>query len=230
MNEFIFRRVEQKYLITEVQYKELMKLITKNIEKDEYYKSKICSIYFDDKNNNILINSLEKPTFKEKIRLRSYDVPDKNSNVYLEIKEKYKGTVGKRRSKLTLDEYYKFIDKKLECKTQIMKEIKYYFDLYELKPFVFVGYDRLCYRGLENHNLRITFDTNLRYRFDDLRLELGDHGKKFFKDKVYIMEIKTLDAMPLWLVSSLSRLKIYPTSFSKVGSIFQDKIRSEVKC
>lgn len=66
MNEFIFRRVEQKYLITEVQYKELMKLITKNIEKDEYYKSKICSIYFDDKNNNILINSLEKPTFKEK--------------------------------------------------------------------------------------------------------------------------------------------------------------------
>ena len=111
-----------------------------------------------------------------------------------------------------------------------MKEIKYYFDLYNLKPFGFVGYDRLCYRGIDNHNLRITFDTNLRYRFNDLRLELGDKGKKFFEDKVYIMEIKTLDAMPLWLANNLSKLKIYPTSFSKVGSIFQEKIRSEVKC
>lgn len=230
MNEFIFRRVEQKYLITDKQYKELIKKISKYIEHDEYYESKICSLYFDNKNNDLLINSLEKPIFKEKIRLRSYEIPKKNSNVYLEIKEKYQGTVGKRRSKLKLDDYYKFINHELECKSQIMKEIKYYFDLYDLEPFVFVGYDRLCYREIDNHNLRITFDTNLRYRFDDLRLELGDNGKKFFKDKMFIMEIKTLDAMPLWLASTLSELKIYPTSFSKVGSIFQEKIRSEVKC
>lgn len=230
MSEFIFRRVEQKYLLSSSQFKEFMDLINEHVEHDEYYESKICSLYFDDKNNDLLFNSLEKPTFKEKIRLRSYGVPDNNSNVYLEIKEKYRGTVGKRRGKLSLDEYYKFLDHKYECSTQIMKEIKYYFDLYNLEPFVFVGYDRLCYRGKENHNLRITFDTNLRYRFDELRLELGDHGKSFFDDKLYIMEIKTLDAMPLWLVSSLSQLKIYPTSFSKVGSIFQEKIRSEVKC
>lgn len=230
MNEFIFRRVEQKYLLDDKQYKELIKEIDKYIEHDEYYESKICSLYFDDNNNNMLINSLEKPTFKEKIRLRSYGIPKMDSSVYLEIKEKYRGIVGKRRCKLSLEDYYKFMNYKLKCNTQIMKEIKYYFDLYDLKPFVFVGYDRLCYRGIDNHNLRITFDTNLRYRFDNLQLELGDKGKKFFEDKVYIMEIKTLDSMPLWLASTLSKLKIYPTSFSKVGSIFQEKIRSEVKC
>lgn len=230
MNEFIFRRVEQKYLISASQYKMLMDMVDSNIEHDEYYKSTICSIYFDNDNNDLLINSLEKPIFKEKIRLRSYGIPDMNTDVYLEIKEKYRGTVGKRRSKLSLGDYYKFVDKKLTCNTQIMKELRYFFDIYNLKPFVFVGYDRLSYRAKDNHNLRITFDTNLRYRFDDLKLESGDKGKKFFDEKLYIMEIKTLGAMPLWLVSCLSELKIYPTSFSKVGSIFQEKIRSEVKC
>lgn len=230
MNEFIFRRVEQKYLITDKQYKELLKQINNYIEHDDYYESTICSLYFDNKNNDMLINSLEKPIFKEKIRLRSYGIPKSKSTIYLEIKEKYQGTVGKRRCKLSLDEYYKFLDHKLDCRSQIMKEIKYYFDLYKLEPFIFVGYDRFCYRGINNHNLRITFDTNLRYRFDNLKLELGDSGQSFFENKVYIMEIKTLDAMPLWLASTLSELKIYPTSFSKVGSIFQEKIRSEVKC
>ena len=106
-----------------------------------------------------------------------------------------------------------------------MNEINYYFKYYDLKPAIYIAYDRLSYCGVDDNSLRITIDSNLRSRNSDLNLELGDAGKCYFKDKNYIMEIKTLGSMPLWLVRSLSELKIYPTSFSKYGSIYQKELK-----
>lgn len=227
MNEKVFRRVEQKYLITPEQKNKLLSKIKKEIEHDEFFESRIMNIYFDNLDNDILITSLDKPVFKEKVRLRSYDIPDMNTKVFFEIKAKNKGIVGKRRIKLSLKDYYNYIDNNILIDEQIMKEIDYYYKLYDLKPFMFVGYDRKSYKGKNTDRyLRITIDENLRYRFDNLRLENGDEGDKFFDDDLFIMEIKTLDAMPLWLVRSLSELKIYPTSFSKVGSIYSKNKRS----
>ena len=51
-----------------------------------------------------------KPIYKEKIRLRSYGVPNKDTKVYLEVKKKYKGVVNKRRSTLRLKEAYEFTE------------------------------------------------------------------------------------------------------------------------
>ena len=109
-----------------------------------------------------------------------------------------------------------------------MKEINYYFEYYHLVPTTYIAYDRKSYRARNDENLRITIDANLRSRNSDLKLELGDAGKKYFDQNYYIMEIKTLSSMPLWLVRSLSELKIYPTSFSKYGSIYQkNKLKKE---
>ena len=109
-----------------------------------------------------------------------------------------------------------------------MKEINYYFEYYHLVPTIYIAYDRKSYRARNDENLRITIDANLRSRNSDLKLELGDAGKKYFDENYYIMEIKTLSSMPLWLVRSLSELKIYPTSFSKYGSIYQkNKLKKE---
>ncbi|MBO5376126.1 MAG: polyphosphate polymerase domain-containing protein [Bacilli bacterium] len=222
MSENIFQRVEQKYVLTKDQKENLLKEIDEHIEKDKYFESTICNIYFDTKNNDLIINSLEKPTFKEKLRLRSYGTPNIYSDVFLEIKEKYKGIVGKRRIKLKLKDFYSYLKKKNYDETnQIMKEINYYFEFHKLKPSIFIGYDRQSYKGIEDAELRITFDNNLRSRKDNLRLEYGDFGELFFDDDTYIMEIKTLGAMLLWLVRALSELKIYPTSFSKYGSIYK---------
>ena len=230
MNENIFRRIEQKYLITKDQKEQLLKRIDKYIENDEYFESNICNIYFDNDNNDLIVNSLEKPTFKAKLRLRSYEVPDMQTKVFLEVKDKYKGVVGKRRIKMTLEEFYNYYEKGIYKEKQIMKELDYYFRFFKLKPSIFVAYDRRSYREKNNKDLRITIDCNLRYRSDDLRLELGNNGINFFKDEIYIMEIKCLDALPLWLVRCLSDLKIYPTSFSKVGNIYKEIKRKEVLC
>ena len=226
MYENIFKRVEQKYVLTEQEYKLLIKKINKHLKKDKYFKSTICNIYFDTINKDLIINSLEKPIFKEKIRLRSYQVPSINDDVFLEIKEKYKGIVGKRRIKIKLKDFYTYLEtNNYDKDNQIMNEINYYFKYYDLKPAIYIAYDRLSYCGVDDNSLRITIDSNLRSRNSDLNLELGDAGKCYFKDKNYIMEIKTLGSMPLWLVRSLSELKIYPTSFSKYGSIYQKELK-----
>ena len=226
MYENIFKRVEQKYVLTEQEYKLLFKKINKHLKKYKYFKSTICNIYFDTINNDLIINSLEKPIFKEKIRLRSYQVPSINDDVFLEIKEKYKGIVGKRRIKIKLKDFYTYLEtNNYDKDNQIMNEINYYFKYYDLKPAIYIAYDRLSYCDVDDNSLRITIDSNLRSRNSDLNLELGDAGKCYFKDKNYIMEIKTLGSMPLWLVRSLSELKIYPTSFSKYGSIYQKELK-----
>ena len=230
MYDNVFKRVEQKYLINAYQKEELLKRINDYIEKDEYYKSEISNIYFDNDNQELLVESLEKPSFKVKIRLRSYNTPKLNDYVFLEIKDKVNGIVGKRRIKLTLKEFYDYLNNQDIKDSQIMKELDYYFKLFNLKPYMFVAYDRLSYKEKNNKNLRITIDSNLRSRNDNLNLEAGNYGTNYFDNETYIMEIKGLDSMPLWLVKNLSDLKIYPVSFSKVGSIYTKNKRSEVLC
>ena len=230
MYENIFKRVEEKYLLTKEQYINLFNDINEYIEKDKYFETTICNIYFDNEDDELIYTSMDKPIYKHKLRLRSYGVPKNNDDVFLEIKFKFKKVVGKRRIKLKLKDLKKYLKtNKYDKHNQIMKEIDYLFKLYNLKPSYFIAYDRKSYREKNNENLRITIDTNLRSRKENLSLELGDAGKLYFDKEMYIMEIKTLGAMPLWLVKNLSSLKIYPVSFSKFGSIYK-KDKEEKIC
>lgn len=229
MYENSFKRVEEKYLLTKTQYTVLFDKINEYLEKDQYYETTICNIYFDNLNNELIINSLEKPIYKHKVRLRSYGVPNLTDDVFLEIKSKYKKIVGKRRIKLTLQEFNNYLTKQEGVSdNQIMQEIDYLFKLYALVPKYFIAYDRKSYRGKDNPNLRITIDTNLRSRKNDLSLECGDYGELYFEKETYIMEIKTLGALPLWLVKELSKLQIYPASFSKYGSIYKRDMEEHI--
>lgn len=214
-----FERVEQKYILTKKEYINIQKLIKEYFHKDIYYESKISNIYFDNNNCDLLIDSLEKPIFKKKIRLRSYG---EDNILYLEIKEKYKGTVYKRRTKLTKDEYNNYlINKKIDNNKQIMREIDYYINYYKVHPYIYVAYDRLSYYAKNNEDFRITFDSNLRYRFNNLDISNNQLTTKYFDNDKYIMEVKSLNSLPLWFTKYLSINKIYPQSFSKVGSIYK---------
>ena len=219
MDKFI--REEEKYLLTEDKYMSLKEKIKKYIKDDVYSRYTICSIYFDNDLNESIINSLEKPIYKEKVRIRSYGVIDNNGYLYLELKKKYKGIVGKRRIKLTLHELNKYLNNELKVNNQIMKEIDYVIKKNNFKPKLFGAYDRGSYIGIDNADLRITFDNNLRSRSDNLTLDYNDSGTLYFKENTYIMEIKTLESIPLWLSKTLSELNIYPTSFSKYGEIYK---------
>lgn len=222
----VFRRIEKKYLLNIEQYQMLMERIKDYIELDTYDYSTICNIYFDTDDYLLVNRSIEKPIYKEKIRLRSYGIPKKDSKVFLEIKKKYKGIVGKRRISISLKDFYKYFEtgKYPDTNTQIMNEIDYCFKFYNLRPKVFLAYDRHSYRSISDKNFRLTFDQNIRSRTDNLYLEKGDAGTLLLDNGEYIMEVKTLGAFPLWFVNALSNLKIYPTSFSKYGNVYKKQI------
>ena len=223
----VFKRFEKKYLISKSQKEHLLNYCSELIEPDKYYKYTICNIYFDTDNFDLIRTSLEKPIYKEKLRLRSYGIPKLNDNVFFEIKKKYKGIVGKRRIILKLKDLYKYLEYNIppKCNKQIMNEINYILNYYKIKPKVFIAYDRESECGKKNKNLRITFDFNIRSREENLRLENGDYGMYLLNDNQYIMEIKTFEGLPVWFSRLLSNMKIYPISFSKYGNVYKERLK-----
>ena len=214
--------------MSENQFNQLIKKISINLKEDKYFKYNISSIYFDTDDYDLIRKSLEKPIYREKIRVRSYGKINEKDNVFFEIKKKYKGMTNKRRIIISYKDFLNYInDNKNFEQNQISKEIDYIIRYYKLHPKVYISYDRISYISKDNNNLRITFDTNLKYRLNDLSLK-NNNAEVFDNKNFYIMEIKTLDSIPLWLVNVLSELKIYPTSFSKYGNIYKKYIK-EVK-
>lgn len=225
----VMRRIEKKYILDENTYHALLDIIKQYIDKDGYYKYSILNIYFDTEQYDLIKTSLEKPIYKEKIRLRSYKVPTKKDNVYLEIKKKYKGVVNKRRVTLSLNDVNSYMDGYyFKNDSQIMKEIDYCFKRYKLKPALFLAYDRYAYKGKEDETFRLTFDYDIRFRQNELSLDKGDYGELLFDKKMYIMEVKSTKGLPIWFCKALSDLKIYSTSFSKYGTVYQTKIVKDV--
>lgn len=217
-----FRRVEKKYVIKEEQYLALIDKIKDKMQEDEHGESTICNIYFDTKHYYLIKHSLSKPVFKDKIRLRSYNIPTEDDLIYLEIKRKYAGIVSKRRIETTLNEFYSYIENSNNiAESQIKKELDYYFKYYKLKETMFVSYKRSAYYDKENKDFRLTFDSNILARNYDLQIEKGNYGEQILEKEKYIMEVKTLGAMPLWFIKILDELKIYPCGFSKYGEAYK---------
>lgn len=227
----VFNRCESKFLIDKVTYENIQYRLLKYMEFDEYNKTHefytISNIYFDTKDNYLIRNSLSKPKYKEKLRLRSYGIPGEEDKVYLEIKKKVCGVVNKRRTALVLKEAYDFVTTgaKPEIKDymnkQVINEIEYILKIYSLKPSLYLAYDRKALFSKENRDLRITFDRNIRTRRYDLKLEQGDYGESLLEDDQWLIEVKTLRTIPLWLSKLFSEYRMVSTSFSKYGEEYQ---------
>lgn len=227
----IFERTEKKYLLTEEQYHLLLEKSKEYIKADEYGITSICNIYYDTSDSELIRTSIEKPMYKEKFRVRSYGIPTSDdSKVFLEIKKKYDGIVYKRRAAMTFKESEDYLSNGIKPgeNSQIINEIDYIIKHYDLKPKLFLAYDRIAYAGIENKDLRVTFDNNIRSREDNLSLKAGSEGETLLDNKTYLMEIKANGAMPLWLAELLSELKIYPLSFSKYGSIYKKNLAEQL--
>ncbi len=222
----IFKRIEKKYIISSVEKEKLISLISQYLIPDKHGKSTISSLYLDTPDFYIIRKSLEAKVYKEKLRLRCYGTPSLDSKVFLEIKKKFKGVVYKRRIAMTLREAEDYLENgKKPQESQIMSEIEYAMELYKRPaPKAMISYEREAYFIKDMPNLRITFDTNVRFRTDNLLLEKGSQGKSILPQNTFIMEIKTDGAMPIWLSHALDKLKIMPASFSKYGTAYRTHI------
>lgn len=218
----IFQRVEKKYLMSREQMELFIQRSSGYIEMDQYGLHTICNIYFDTEEDTLIRTSLEKPPYKEKMRLRSYGIPREGDLVFLELKKKWDGIVYKRRVPMTLKEARDYIEQGIwpDHDSQMMREMDYFMKFYRPTPKVWLAYDREAYFGKEDPELRLTIDRNIRTRTKGLKLELGDVGERLMDEERYLMEIKVPAAYPLWLARLLGELQIYPISFSKYGNYY----------
>lgn len=230
-NQEVFRRIEKKYIVDEPTYEKLIKKLDGHFVKDRYYKSTICNIYYDTPSHQLVRNSIEKPVYKEKLRVRSYGVPNDEDMVFVELKKKYKGVVYKRRIEMTLAQTRDFFAGKEvpHDNPQIENELKYFLKFYEgIAPAMYLSYDRLAYCGTEDPSLRLTFDTHILYREEQKELDKGIWGKELLPAGMRVMEIKIPNAMPLWLSTILDELEIYPASFSKYGTAYLNEFSEKI--
>ena len=219
----VMKRYELKYVITASQRAFLEQALEGHMKLDKYGITSIASLYYDTIDYRLIRNSIEKPAFKEKIRLRSYGLADDSSPVFLELKRKYDGIVYKRRVQTTIPSVERFFagDGEIVANGQIAREITYFRDFYgTLVPACLIIYDRAAYFE-PGGDLRLTIDGNPRYRIKDADLVTGMDGTSLLPKGCSILEIKVQEAMPLWLTRILDQGRIYQTSFSKYGEAYR---------
>jgi len=219
-----FQRYELKYLLREEQYREMMAGLSSQLEPDGFGNSTICNVYYDTPDHRLIRHSLEKPVYKEKLRLRSYGCAKREDQVFLELKKKYQGVVYKRRISLRASEAEGYFagGQSLPTGSQISREIDYVRRLYEpLLPAMYLSYDRAAFFSKEDQQLRLTFDRNIRFRETNLSLGIPPYGTALLQEGMLLLEIKTPGGLPLWLTGLLSELQLAPTGYSKYGAAYQ---------
>lgn len=222
-----FERYEKKYLLTQKQLDQIYPVLKNRLSMDHYGKHTICNIYFDTDDYKLIRESLEKPPYKEKLRLRCYGTPSSEKDtVFVEIKKKYDGIVYKRRISMTMGQAHKYlyygIHPGFNC--QVMKELEYFHSLYCLKPVVCLSYDRTAYFGNTDQQLRVTIDKGIRGRQYDMDLTRGSYGTLIMKQDLALIEVKMPGAMPVWMSRLFSEEGIFPITYSKYGAYYKQFI------
>lgn len=230
--QFTFKRYELKYLLDKNEKEKIKKAMEEYMKLDNYGRTTIRNIYFDTDNFRLVRRSLERPTYKEKLKIRSYKQTDPTDPVFVELKKKYLSVVYKRRLAVPeMQAMESFLaGKKLPVHSQIGNEIDYFRGYYKgLQPKVFLTYEREAYYSLDGSDFRVTFDENILYREKDLSLCSRVYGTPILDDGKTLMEIKTSGGIPLWMSHVLTDNRIFKTSFSKYGLAYQNIVQGGSK-
>ena len=227
----VFKRYELKYMLTPLQKEKILEAMSPYMQLDKYGRTTIRNIYFDTDNYRLIRRSIEKPAYKEKLRIRSYSQATSDSTVFVELKKKYQKVVYKRRLPLCENDAMAWVCRERACPfdTQISREIDYFIDFYgKLNPTVFLSYEREAYYDKGGGDFRVTFDDHILCRHTDVSLCSSVYGAPILPEGMVLMELKCSGGIPLWMVEVLSRERIYKTSFSKYGTAYTTLIFPEI--
>lgn len=236
-----FKRYEKKYRVTDKQLEEMMPVILQYMNFDKYCvggkEYGVYNVYFDTQDKYLIRESLQKPRYKEKIRLRTYCSPAQdNDTCFLELKKKFDKVVFKRRITTTLAQAEEFLfngtspefDDKDYINNQVLAEIRTFMDMYDIVPSQYISYKRFAFFGKDDSSFRMTFDRNITTRSNDLSLRYDSYGTQLIGEHERLLEIKINGAMPMWLATMLSEMGIFKTSFSKYGKAHEKNIKEEM--
>ncbi len=220
----IFKRHELKYQLTKTQYYLLCETMKSHMLMDDYGRHKISNIYFDTDDFRIIRHSIDRPKYKEKLRLRIYGKANDNTTSFIELKKKLNGVVYKRRLPTTVADAMSYLcnESDLNDASQIKKEVDYFKSSHKrLAPRVYLSYEREAYYTLQDEDFRITFDFNIRMRDTDISPYESEDDIRILPDDRVLMEVKTVQGLPFWFVDFLGENGLYTTSFSKYGTAYK---------
>lgn len=209
-----FKRYEKKYLLTGEQYEKLIPRLLEYMKMDDHCVNNsysIYNIYYDTDDNSVIRHSISKPYYKEKLRLRSYKIPQSPSDkVFLELKKKINKIVNKRRAIIALEEAYNFLEfgERPKCTDfiteQVINEIEYYLSHTKVNLTVYIGYNRIAFFGKEDKDFRLTIDSKIITRREDLFLESGCHGTDILKPNGYAVIFTIILCAVMIILDSLN--------------------------
>ena len=228
----VFKRWELKYLLTLEQKERILQVMSPYMALDEYGRTTIRNLYYDTETYRLARHSMEKPIYKEKLRIRSYAQAEPASPVFVELKKKYQSIVYKRRLCFPEADAMAWMSgtQERETNSQISQEISCFLSYYEsLHPTIFLSYDREAYYAKDGSDLRITFDEAILARQEALSLEAPVWGTPLLDGDKVLMEIKCSAGIPLWMTRTLSREQLYKTSYSKYGAAYKTLIYPTLK-
>jgi hypothetical protein len=217
-----FQRYEQKYLLNQFQYDEILRILPEFAREDEFGRSTVYSVYYDTDDYKITKRLFDKSDYKEKLRMRSYGVPRQGDTVYVELKKKLNGISYKQRIPVSFTGTGFFLNPGPNFNSAYSGEINWFLQYYNPSPKFMLWYDRLAFRGLENKNLRITFDTRVRWRYFAVNSRQEHDGYPLLAENIYLMELKVDNSIPFFLSCLLAKLKIFPVSFSKHKTAYEN--------
>jgi SPX domain protein involved in polyphosphate accumulation len=206
-------------------------LFNERLKPDAEGLYNVSNVYADTDKFDVIRHSIDKPVYKEKLRLRAYGKTEQDAKVFVELKRKFNGVVSKRRIKLPYDDARSLVAGEMrgipaaysDKDRQVFDEIAYFLRMYPVYERVFIGYDRLAFLDHDDH-VRVTLDTDIRFRTKDLDMGEITGGTRIMDGDSVLMEVKTSGAVPLWLCDFLSANNIMPVSFSKYGTVYSNYI------
>ncbi|MDR1117186.1 MAG: polyphosphate polymerase domain-containing protein [Oscillospiraceae bacterium] len=230
-----FNIYEKKFIISTGDANRLLNRVSDRFETDRKINDEGCyriaSIYFDTMGNDMVRHSIQKPKFNELVTLRSYVDGPYRDTVIWEIKKRYYGLVDIRTARMKLNEAAGYMESEIlpEYMTEEDREVMRGIDLmrkqHDLKPELFVSFDRESFVGKEIPGMRLTFDFNLASRRYDIDFAHGNAGEELLDEDLCIMQIKSKDSIPEWMLQTLSDLRIYSAGFSKFGVEYLRRIK-----
>lgn len=243
MSKDTFDRKEIKHLLDGPQLAQVRARVAEHLPLGEFGRGAVSSIYLDTRERSVIARSLERPLYKEKLRVRWYGAcPLEDADAaFVELKKKLAGIVYKRRLQMTADQARSFL-KGVPCadlaveasgivaegagpahapsaqRIQIARELDAArARMGDLIPSVLITCDRTSFGSDDEGGVRITFDEHLRAA----GLFGGEGCHALIADDHAVMEVKCLGAYPLWLASALSMACVRPSSFSKYGRFYE---------
>ena len=228
-----FERIEKKFWMSAEQYNRLLPVLLSHLQYDGFGLSTVCNIYYDTPDFALIRRSIERPSFKEKLRLRSYGIPTDSDTVFVEIKRKLNGIGYKRRISVPFGKAKKLLrGEAIRCDNpQIEEELLEFVRRYHPRPMVYLTYQRYAMTAGDDSAFRVTIDRDLKYRISEAENPSEEGMRPIMADQsAVLMEIKALGAIPRWLTDEMSRLKIYQAPFSKVGTCYIRHIAPICSC